>query len=125
MSAATIVALASFVSVGALVLLVASLMHRRPAAVRRRLQDHAVTVVVSEAHRQERIRVLKARGIEDAMGGNSRLSRSKMVRTAAKELARAGLAITVRRYLVLRIAFALMVAVVAQIVLSNLLIARK
>ena len=125
MSAPVIVAMAAFISVISLVLLVSAAMNRRPAAVRRRLQDHSVAVTASEAHRVERINVLKARGIEDAALGNSgsRLSRSKIVRTAARELSRAGVTTTVRRYLLIRVLLGVVLAVVAAVVLGNPLFA--
>ena len=123
MSSEAIVALAAFISMGSAVLLVAHVVQSRSAAARRRLQLHSVAVATSEAHRLERIQVLKSRGIGDAMSGGSKLGGSKMARTAALELPRAGLSTSVRRYLQFRMVFGVVLAVIAQVVTSNLLIA--
>ena len=109
MSAPMIIAVAAFVAVCATVLLVSMLTQRRSDAVLRRLDDHAVAVAKVAAKRRERINVLKDRA------DGSLLGRFRPGETATVELERAGSTMSVARYLLLRLALAVIAFVVVAV----------
>src|SRR5690349_16642390 len=103
MSAALTVAIAAFVAVTALVLLISTLTQRRPAAVRRRLEAHPVEVVAAKTKPPERIIVLHGQAYGSIHGSGKLLSRVRPSETAMVGLSRAGLDLAVRKYLALRV----------------------
>src|SRR4029079_12596839 len=123
MSVALTVAIAAFVGVAALVLLVSSFSQRRPAAVRRRLQAHAVEVATAKTKRLERISVLKREAYGSIHGSGKLLGRFRPSETAMVELSRAGLDLDVRKYLLLRAVAGFVAFVAALILLGNALFA--
>jgi tight adherence protein B len=116
MSAPMIIAVAAFVAVCAAVALVSMLTQRRSDAVLRRLDDHAVAVARVAAKRRERINVLKDRA--DA----SLLGRFRPSETATVELERAGSTMSVARYLLLRLALAVILFVAVAVGFGNALL---
>jgi tight adherence protein B len=120
MSLPLTVAFAAFLTVVAFVLLVASLVQRRPASVRRRLDDHSVGVSDAVVKRQERIAVLKRQAYGSASGAK-RLFRPAT--TASQELAQSGLEIPVSRYLMLRTLCAVLVFLLVLALAGNVLFA--
>jgi tight adherence protein B len=123
MSVALTVAIAAFVAVTALVLLISILTQRRPEAVRRRLEAHAVEVVAARTKRLERISVLKREAYGSIHGSGKLLGRVRPSETAMVELSRAGLNLGVRKYLALRVVAGLVAFVAALILLGNALLA--
>jgi len=123
MSVALTVAIAAFVGVAALVLLVSSFSQRRPAAVRRRLQAHAVEVATAKTKRLERISVLKREAYGSIHGSGKLLGRVKPSETAMVEISRAGLDIDVRKYMAVRVLAGLAAFVAVLILTGNALIA--
>jgi tight adherence protein B len=123
MSVALTVAIAAFVAVTALVLLISILTQRRPEAVRRRLEAHAVEVVAARTKRLERISVLKREAYGSIHGSGKLLGRVRPSETAMVELSRAGLNLGVRKYLALRVVAGLVAFVAAMILLGNALLA--
>jgi tight adherence protein B len=123
MSVALTVAIAAFVAVTALVLLISILTQRRPEAVRKRLEAHAVEVVAARTKRLERISVLKREAYGSIHGSGKLLGRVRPSETAMVELSRAGLNLGVRKYLALRVVAGLVAFVAALILLGNALLA--
>jgi tight adherence protein B len=116
MSVPTIISISAFVTVCAAVGLVSMLMQRRSRAVLRRLDDHAVTVANVAAKRRERINVLKDRA------DGSFLGRLRPTETATVELERAGSAVSVPSYLMLRLALAVGIYVAVTLGFGNALL---
>lgn len=112
-------AIAAFVAVTAFVMLIASVAQRRPEAVRRRLQEHAVAVASGDAKRRERINVLK----RQATGANRLLDRFRPTDAAAVDLARAGLDLSMSAYFLLRVAAAVIAFLAVLIFAGNVLFA--
>lgn len=102
MSTPALGAAAAFVAVVLLVTLIARMMSRRSATVRRRLDDHAIDVTVAEAQRLEQLQIVKNERYSSIPFVNALLKRLRPARTAAPELARAGSSLGVAPYLVLR-----------------------
>ena len=98
-----VLAIVAFAVVSAIVILVSVIPQRRPAAVRRRLEHHVVTVARAEAKRVKRINVLKGRAYSSLPGANALLGRVRPSQTAALELEQAGVSKSVTRYLLSRL----------------------
>jgi tight adherence protein B len=95
-----------FIFVGVLVAawLGGALTGNRRSAVRRRLDDHAVQVAVDEAKRLDRVKVLKQQTYSSLPILNAILSHVRPARTAAHDLAKANVSLTVPQYLTIRLA---------------------
>jgi tight adherence protein B len=92
----------AFVGVLAAVLLVSTLAGRRSAKTRRRLEEHEVPVFVNDAKPFEKVNVLKEQNYSSIGFVNAILRRFKPARTAAGELLRANVSLTVPQYLLAR-----------------------
>lgn len=123
MTTPLIVAALAFLAVGALVLLVSNLVGRKPAAVQRRLDSHAVAIAAAEVKRQERIDILKERNLSGLPLGNRFLAGFRPARTAARELSRANSSLGVGSYLLMRLLIGIVLGVIAQVAVGNVLVA--
>ncbi len=118
-----VVSAVAFVGVLIATLGISTLTSRRPASVRRRLDDHVVRVEVVEAKRLERINVLKEPIYSTTPGLNAVLRRFRPARTAARELAHANSRMTVFQYLLIRLLLGSGLGVGVWLVLGNPLFA--
>jgi tight adherence protein B len=75
----------------------------RKSATTRRLQEHEVQIAHSEAKKLDRVNVLKEQNLSSFGVVNAILNRLKPARTAAPELVRANVWLTVTQYLLLRL----------------------
>jgi tight adherence protein B len=102
MSDPIMLAIVVFGIVVALVLAVALLLGRSDAEARRRLDEHEVQVARNDAKRLERREVLKEHNYSSVGPLNALLRRLKPARTAAVDLARANIDLSVPQYLLAR-----------------------
>jgi tight adherence protein B len=98
----------------------ASLTGGQRTAVRRRLDSHAVQVAVEEARRLERVRVLKQQTYSSLPILQAILAHLRPAQTAARELVRANVSLTVSQYLVLRLAAAAGAFLLATVALGTI-----
>ncbi|MDP9472487.1 MAG: type II secretion system F family protein [Chloroflexota bacterium] len=107
MDSSMFIAVMAFVGTLAVAFVVSTLAERRqPAVVRRRLDDHAVDVRLSEAKRLDRIKVLKGQTYSSIPALNAMLARFKPARTAALDLLYSQVRLSVPQYLLLRLVLA-------------------
>lgn len=123
MSTPVIIAACAFSAVAALTLLVAKLVDRKPAEVRRRLGKHAVELDAAGPKRLERIDVLKDGQYSASARRNKLLARFRPARTAVAELARANASMSVGFYLLMRLVIATTLCVLARVLSGNVVIA--
>jgi len=118
-----IIPVAVFVGVLAVAMGIMALAGRRSGATRRRLDEHTVPVSSHELKRLERVNVLKEQNYSSWGVVNALLRRFKPARTAAGELMRANVWLTVPQYLLARCLFAAFLFVGVRIVIGNPLFA--
>jgi tight adherence protein B len=95
----------------------------RKSSTAKRLEEHTVPVSVHEAKRLERVNVLKELNLSRFGVVNAILVRFKPARTAAPELTRANVSLTVAQYLSLRCLVAAILFVVVKAFTGEALIA--
>ncbi len=93
----------------------------RHAALQRRLDIHAMQVNVEESRRLEHVQVLKQRVYSSIPLVQALLKRFGPARTAAEELTRANVKLTVSQYLLLRLLTGAMTAILLVTLTSSLL----
>jgi tight adherence protein B len=110
MSDPKLLAIVVFGGVVAIVLVLAWLMGRSGAEARRRLDEHEVQIARNESKRLDRREVLKEQNYSAVGPINALLQRFRPAHTAAEELGRANLPLTVPQYLLARLLIAAIAA---------------
>ncbi len=95
----------------------------RQATLQRRLDIHAVQVSVEESRRLEHVQVLKQQIYSSVPALQAVLKRFRPARTAASELTRASVGLTVMQYLVIRLLAGVVLALVAWALTGSALLA--
>ncbi len=111
-----VLTVAAFVGVLAVVLLVSTVAGRGGAKRRRRLDEHTVAVTVTEAKRLARRNVLREHTYSSIGPLNAVLLRFRPAQSAAVELARANVPLSVTQYLLGRVLLAVVAYYVVNIV---------
>ena len=114
MSSTVLFPVAVFVTVLAGYFLISSLAGRQSAMNRRRLEHHEVQLALAEAKRLDRVNVLKEQNYSSLRLLNAILRKFKPAQTAAGELLRANLRLTVPQYLLLRFLIAAILYIAAR-----------